>query len=235
MCKKLNNWNTTNTKIILILNGRSNVYLIKSKNESAIVDMGNGKKNQKLINYLEKDKTHKVKYIVLTHTHFDHAGGAFALKNRLNAKTVVNANEANNLEKGFTPIPRGTNPFTEVIFFVGSKLKKLGKYPPCAADIIVKNAQSIKLGNAHCQLISTPGHSAGSMSIVVDNEIALVGDTLFSKIPGTITPPFADDKQQMLSSWQGLLNTGCSLFLPGHGRAISRDRFSKYLKKHQNG
>jgi glyoxylase-like metal-dependent hydrolase (beta-lactamase superfamily II) len=60
------------------------------------------------------------------------------------------------------------------------------------------------------------------MSVVLDDEIALVGDTMVNAGPWSVFPPFADDVGLLLDSWRRLLETGCRLFLPGHGTAIGR-------------
>ena len=60
------------------------------------------------------------------------------------------------------------------------------------------------------------------MSVVLDDEIALVGDTMVNAGPWSVFPPFADDVGLLLDSWRRLLETGCRIFLPGHGTAIGR-------------
>ncbi len=86
------------------------------------------------------------------------------------------------------------------------------------------------------QIISTYGHSQGSLSIIVDHEIAIVGDAMLGTIHDSIFPPFADDIPKMIHSWNKLLNTTCTLFLPGLGRAIKRELLEKeyltYSKKY---
>jgi hypothetical protein len=58
--------------------------------------------------------------------------------------------------------------------------------------------------------------------VIVNGELALVGDAMFGVFRNSIFPPFADDVPQMVKSWGKLLDTGCSLFLPSHGSANSR-------------
>jgi glyoxylase-like metal-dependent hydrolase (beta-lactamase superfamily II) len=68
----------------------------------------------------------------------------------------------------------------------------------------------------------TPGHTRGSLSIVVDDEIALVGDTMFGVFKGSVFPPYAENAGVMIQSWGKLLDTSCRLFIPSHGTANSR-------------
>ena len=54
-----------------------------------------------------------------------------------------------------------------------------GKKLDVRTDIIVSNGDQLKLGEINLYFISTPGHTPGSICIVVDNEALLTGDTLF--------------------------------------------------------
>ncbi len=70
------------------------------------------------------------------------------------------------------------------------------------------------------------------MSIVVDHELAIVGDAMFGVFGNSVYPPFADNPEIMIDSWGKLLSTGCSSFLPGHGNEISRELLEKQYSKH---
>lgn len=77
----------------------------------------------------------------------------------------------------------------------------------------------------------TPGHSIGSMSIIVDNEVAIVGDSMFGVFKWSVFPPFAEDCKQMIQSWGKLLETNCSIFIPSHGTENNRLLVQKDYKK----
>ena len=69
------------------------------------------------------------------------------------------------------------------------------------------------------------------MSVIVDDDIALVGDAMTSYLPGSIFPQFADNKQQVILSWGRLLETNCRLFFPAHGEEITREKLLKNYNK----
>ena len=51
-------------------------------------------------------------------------------------------------------------------------------------------------------------------------------------IGNSVYPPFADDPEIMIKSWANLLQTGCSSFLPGHGKEIFYELLEKQYYKH---
>lgn len=65
-------------------------------------------------------------------------------------------------------------------------------------------------------------HEEGSISVIIDNEIAIVGDTMFGVLFGSVFSPFADNVQSIIKSWKRLLDTNCKWFLPSHGTGNSR-------------
>jgi glyoxylase-like metal-dependent hydrolase (beta-lactamase superfamily II) len=87
--------------------------------------------------------------------------------------------------------------------------------------------------NNHIELMHTPGHTKGCLSVIVDNELAIVGDAMFGVFPGSIFPPYGNDVRQMVESWEKLLETSCRLFIPAHGSANKRDRSKCYSRRKQ--
>jgi glyoxylase-like metal-dependent hydrolase (beta-lactamase superfamily II) len=77
----------------------------------------------------------------------------------------------------------------------------------------------------------TPGHSPGEMAVVIDDEVAFTGDSVIGTIPGSPFPPFADDVEELMRTWKKLLDTGCHTFLPGHGKAVTREELADDYRK----
>ena len=73
------------------------------------------------------------------------------------------------------------------------------------------------------------------MSVIIDNEIALVGDTMFGVFKGFVFLPYAEDVKKVIHSCGILFETGCTLFIPSHGSAKSRILVQKdYNKRIEN-
>lgn len=205
-----------------ILSGRSNVFLISNGKKRIIVDASIKRLRKKLFRRLEQLNISSVDYLILTHTHFDHAGNAQKIKETLNAKVIVHQNEAQFLQDGISILPKGTNWLTKhAVRLFGKGVAPFTNYEPCKPDILIDSVFQFNDFEINAYIIPTPGHSAGSISLIVDNEVAIVGDAMFGIFPNSVFPPFADNVPEMIKSWHKLLETGCNTFCPSHGKANS--------------
>lgn len=229
----LKEWRTTSGIIVTrILGGRSNVFLITHNNRHILVDTSPGRKWKALQRKLLSLGITGIDYLVLTHTHFDHAGNAAKIRKTFQAKIMVHKNEADNLTKGMNPPVCGTGPFSRIIVSLFIKrAARLLRYEGCSIDYTVDSEYSLREPEIDAYIIHTPGHTQGSVSVIIDNEIAIVGDAMFGVFSSSVFPPFAEDITGLLNSWQRLLDTGCKLFLPSHGDEKTSAQLASCLKK----
>ncbi len=225
-------WSTKNGfKVTRILSGRSNVFLVTKDNVNILVDTSSKNYRRVLNKRLKRLGINQLDYLILTHTHIDHASNADQLKKTFGARIIVQREEAGYLASGKNIMIRGTNLFTRSLVNLLKQLNPFITYPPCPYDIVVDTRLDLKMDSINLHLLHTPGHTPGSMSIIVDDEIALVGDAMFGVFKGSIFPPFALDVRQMIQSWGKLLQTNCYLFMPSHGSVNKKELVQKEYKK----
>ncbi len=190
-------FNTRNGfRITRLLRGRSNVFLVEGNNKRILIDTSPGNKWTKLKLRLKNLGINKINYLILTHTHYDHAGNASKIKRLFEAKVIVNKQEVLFLQSGEMSIPSGTNLITKfIVNNIAPLLQSKLNYEPCQADIIVDQYLDLNELGINGIIIHTPGHSPGSQSVIIDNEIAIVGDAMFGIFPGSIYPSYAEDVQ----------------------------------------
>ncbi len=231
-------WKTKNgSEIFRVSAGRSNVYLISTPRGNILVDTGwkysfDGLRKNIRAMALSKP----VSLLILTHTHFDHCYNAAMIRQLENCKIVISEQDATFTRNGYTPIPAGTLSVTRILSHIGKMIgKKWFGYPPFNPDQVIKEEPDLSTEEYGIKIISTPGHSPGSISLIIDNEIAIVGDAMLGIFFNSIFPPFADDVNEMIRSWGKLLKMDCRLFLPGHGGAVTREllqrEYEKYSRK----
>jgi glyoxylase-like metal-dependent hydrolase (beta-lactamase superfamily II) len=210
-------------KIIQVLSGRSNVFLLTNGQSDILVDTSPRFMWNTLQQSLDNLHIEKINLLILTHSHFDHAANAARIKEKYNPRVIIHRSESQYLATGDNILPTGTNPLTRFLVRVFAKqFKSFALYQPCNPDLTFDEMFDLSDYGFNAYLMHTPGHTRGSVSLIVDNEIALVGDTMFGIFRRTIFPPFASDQNQMLNSWRKLLETGCKVFIPSHGSAINR-------------
>ena len=162
--------------------------------------------------------------LVLTHCHFDHAENAAKVQAKYETPIVVHHSEAGLLAGGKNPPIRGTIMLTRLLtrLLVFRQAQLFLQYAPADPDVLVDDVYDLAPFGFHGRILHTPGHTPGSVCVIIDDEIAIVGDTLFGGFKGSVFPPFGADVRLMVGSWQKLLETGCTVFLPAHGKQRSR-------------
>jgi hydroxyacylglutathione hydrolase len=229
----MNEWHTKSGYIVsCIMPGRSNVFLLSGNGRNILIDTSPSYKWIRLKKRLHKLKISNIDLLILTHTHFDHAGNTSKIKMEFGAVVIVNKEEAPYLQRGENSQVHGTVFITRFLVNTLAPIY-LSKqnYEPCRPDILTDQRFDLLNYGYNAYIIHTPGHSAGSQSLIIDDEIALTGDAMFGVFPGSIFPPFADNEIELISSWGKLLYTNCSLFLPSHGTANSRELLKREYSK----
>jgi glyoxylase-like metal-dependent hydrolase (beta-lactamase superfamily II) len=229
----MNTWHTkSGYKIYQVLSGRSNVFLLAANERNILIDTGTKNKWNRLKKKLIHLNIHKIDYLIVTHAHFDHAGNAAKVKDYFGTSVIVHRTEASCLISGKNSNTNGSNIFTRFLFHIAANkiIAKL-KYPPCRCDILMDSVFDLKTLGLNAYILHTPGHTTGSVSVIIDNEIAIAGDTLFGVFYGSVYPPFAKDVAEMIHSWGKLIATNCHLFIPSHGTANTRELVQKGYSK----
>lgn len=147
-----------------------------------------------------KNNDFVVEYIICTHGHFDHVGAVSDLKKETDAKVLIHNDELEIY-----------NAAKDMAAFWGYDLDPLPD-----PDILVKEGESIKIGDLSFKVIHTPGHSPGGICLYGEG-IVITGDTLFAGSVGR-TDFHGGDMNRLKESFKRLMSLPENTrVLPGHG------------------
>ncbi|MCA1741265.1 MAG: MBL fold metallo-hydrolase, partial [Bacteroidales bacterium] len=118
------------TSVIRLTPARCNIFAVTSNSRTILIDTGISFDRARIEHALVK-KGLLPEAVVLTHTHFDHAGNAAWLAREYGAEVVVQEAEGRYLAAGDTPIPEGTYAVTKGLVEIGRKIAPAFRYEPC--------------------------------------------------------------------------------------------------------
>ena len=182
--------------------------------EAIVVDPGDNVGG--ITNVLERHRL-RVKAIVITHAHIDHIGGAAKLKQTTAAPVYMNEKDLVILDQ------------------LNIQAAWIGVEPPEKPEIDVKlrEGDSIVLAEQVFDVLDTPGHTPGSISLHIPNQKKLIaGDTLFRDSIGRTDLPGGDARRILVSIKEKLLALDDqTIVIPGHGpeTTIGRERELNYF------
>lgn len=158
-------------------------YLIENDNEAFIIDPGCFEFSSGIIRGLSKDV--KLKGIILTHCHIDHMLYAKNIANYYNIPII--ASKKDKLLAFSFPIQYG-------IYFQWHKQPNVIN-GSLKIDQYIDDGDTLTLGSLEIQVISTPGHSPGSIMLYIPKEnILFSGDTIFKYSHGRTDFPLSSEK-----------------------------------------
>jgi glyoxylase-like metal-dependent hydrolase (beta-lactamase superfamily II) len=179
------------------------VYLIKSEGHGALVDAGCGGATGKLFRNLSSCgiQPNDIEYLLITHCHYDHTGGAREIKNRTDCRIVAHELDARFLEEG-------DNIVTAAKWY-GAVLK------PLHVDVkLAGRRNQIILGTRIVEAMHIPGHSPGSMVYVTESEGKRI---LFGQdVHGPLDASLLSNREDYLDSLRFLLSLEADILCEGH-------------------
>ena len=218
--------------------GITNCYIIRHKG-MILIDSGVPKKAGNFKNALDKldISADEIQLVIITHAHWDHIGSAKEIKELTRAKLALHDNEKEWLEKPAIHIPTGVSRWGRTFSKIMSLATKNIKLQSAGVDITLTN-NDFPLADFGIpgEIIYTPGHSPGSISILLETGDAFVGDLAMNAFPLRLSPGlpiFADSLETVKESWKLLLKRGARVVYPAHGKPFSAEVMRKILSRKQ--
>ncbi len=200
--------------------GLANVFLLKG-DRPILVDTGRPSDAQAVVRALKEASVAvaDLALILHTHGHWDHAGSTRQLKEWTRAPAAVHLADAAMMRRGDNGMLRGTS-------LTGRVLRPLldRTYPGVEPDMTFEGELDLAPYGVPARAIPTPGHTAGSVSVLTADGDAIVGDLLMGGYLGgkllrrrPVLHYYAEDLPTLHASIRALLQQGPRRIYVGHG------------------
>lgn len=178
---------------------QTNCYVIQEGRDAIVVDPGD--EPVRIARFL-KSLEAKLTVILATHTHFDHVLGVDELRKQTSARFVIHQDDLPMLESMQDRMQR----------YMGLQ----GPSPP-KVDGYLKEGDVFKIGKSTVEVLHTPGHSPGSVSLKGDRYV-MTGDALFNQSIGRTDLPGGNMRTLVESIREKLFSLDdATIVYPGHG------------------
>jgi hydroxyacylglutathione hydrolase len=196
-----------------------NVYLLDGGTELALIDAGSGIEPERIIANIERAGVplDRVKHLILTHAHGDHAAGARFFRDRIGVEVTCPEESApwlerGDLEKTSVGAAMGTGFYPEDF-----------RYDPCPVASPVADGDTVVVGDLELRVLETPGHSRGHASYLwtEDGRAALFGgDAVFAGGRILIQNIWDCSLQDYAATINRLDDLHLDRLYPGHGPVL---------------
>jgi hydroxyacylglutathione hydrolase len=186
------------------IDGNSHVFFVRG-DRTAIVDTGAPGNERNILRALRSAgiPREQVSVIVITHAHWDHCGSLNALNAALKVPVIAGWPDADHLEKGEN-VP---------VMNLSIKAGASGpKFDALKADVIIREDTSLLNYGIDARVVTTPGHTVGSLSVLASNGDCATGDFLASLFTGP--------SETVEHSLKKLIDGGAKRFYPSHGGSL---------------
>ncbi|MFO0461151.1 MAG: MBL fold metallo-hydrolase [Burkholderiales bacterium] len=218
---------TASPEVLTLRLRMSNVHLLKTATP-VLVDAGGPGDMPALVEALAPHglKVEDIALVVLTHGHSDHAGLGAAIQRLGRAKVAAGAGDVPMLQRGDHGELTPTNLTARLL----ARFAVDPRFPPFEPDLVVRSELDLAPWGVAGKAIVLPGHTPGSMAVVLDGERAIVGDMLLGGYLGGAVRPdragrhyFHADEPRNDRNIEALLQRGVRTFHLGHGGPVGRD------------
>jgi glyoxylase-like metal-dependent hydrolase (beta-lactamase superfamily II) len=195
------------------------IYLIHVAGQAALVDAGCGRSTRQVVANIRSHNVapDAIRYLLLTHCHFDHTGGADSIRKLTNCKIVAHELDAVFLEEGDSEVTAAS--------WYGQRMI------PFSVDVTLKGSRAdIDLGGRAIEAHHIPGHSPGSVVYVVESDGKKV---LFAQdLHGPIHSSLLSSREDYLHSLNFLASLEADILCEGHyGVFDGKQAVSKFIAR----
>ena len=194
------------------------IYLVRFGEQAVLIDSGCGDSHQRLVDNISAvlPEDIEITHLLLTHCHYDHVGGAAALRKQYGCKIVAHQLDAAYLEAGDSQVTAAS--------WYGAQMA------PLTIDHKIEGQKEIfRVGKGEVLANHCPGHSPGSLVYLVklqDQKILFGQD-----VHGPLDSSFLSNRKDYMRSLKFMLGLNADILCEGHfGIYKGRNNINKFIQ-----
>lgn len=200
------------------------IYVLRGEKGDMLIDTGTGMVVHQVDRWIRR-KGFDIKWIFLTHGHFDHTWNARFFKEKYGAKILLHEYDrplyCEGEKRPFYPSSEGNRAITKVM----SRIAVRYTAPACEVDRFVTDADTglLREMGFDADIVMLHGHTLGSMGIL-QGRVLYAGDSLSAKNGDYYTAMFGEDVEKLLESEKKIFELEPLIIAPGHGYPVVNER-----------
>ena len=196
------------------------IYMIAFGEKAALIDAGTGKGHKRLITNVNECgvRISDIEYLFLTHCHFDHSGGAAAVRDHYGCRIIAHTLDAVYMEEGNSEVTAAT--------WYGTRMPKLP-----IDESFDETVKEFPVGKGSLTAHHWPGHTPGSVVYVTEIKSKRV---LFGQdIHGPLHPSFLSNETDYRRSLEYILDLDADILCEGHfGVYHGQDQIERFIRQY---
>ena len=203
--------------------GNGNCYIVENGKDAILIDTG---KKEYINRVIQACKAYRIRLIVLTHAHFDHAENAARLSDIFGIPVGMNERDCNLIASNTNQELTAESFLGKIVLSVSLKDFSRRAMQGFMPKVLLNDGDNLADYGINAKVISLPGHTDGSIGIDVDDKFLIVGDALMNMFYPTVSMLY-NNKKAMLESAEKISALGRRTIYFGHGKPVQNRQWIK--------
>jgi glyoxylase-like metal-dependent hydrolase (beta-lactamase superfamily II) len=196
--------------------GDVNCFLVTKGKKAILVDTGRQGHEEKILKACEDLS---VEMIVLTHGHIDHIGNTKYLSERLKAPIGLNSGDLDLIDNNLLEPMKSHTLLGRLVLWLSNRAFKTMEIEGFEPSIDLHDGYDFKGLGLDARVIGLPGHTKGSIGIMVNGSDFIVGDALMNMVRPCKTMIYGN-YDKMIKSAQKISESKAETIHFGHGKSL---------------
>ena len=201
--------------------GNGNVYFVSEGGNAILVDTGR-EEYRELI--LKVCRAKNIRLIVLTHGHVDHIQNAAFLSKELGAPIAMHKDDYDLIRDNWAQPMTAGSLLGKVILGMSRKSFEQDEIESFEPEVYLKDGDSLGTYGVSASVIGLPGHTKGSVGVIIGNTDIIAGDALMNMVYPAKSPLYAN-KSAMEQSAARIGSLGSLTVHFGHGNPVKNRKW----------